>query len=198
MPNPAVRLLVWGGTAVAAQLLHGSLLYLLSALAVALALSFSRARLLRLLRRTRWLLLAIALLFSFATPGLLLLPEWGAVSPTVDGLILAGTHLARLITVVASLSLLLEYTPSDQFVGALYGLMAPASCVGVDRGRIAVRLMLVMHYVESARGGGWREWLEPSAPNGPECIVLTRTPWRWHDIVAVGVALLAVAGLLAA
>jgi energy-coupling factor transporter transmembrane protein EcfT len=198
MPHPAASLLVWGAAAVALQLLHATLLYVVAAVVLGLAIMLSGERLLRLLRRTRWLLLAIALLFSLSTPGLLVLPQLGVFSPTADGLQLAATHLTRLVAVLASLALLLEYTPPAAFVGALFGLLSPAAGLGLDRERVAVRLMLVMQYAEAARGGNWREWLDPAAPAGPERIALTRMPWRWHDGVLLAVALSAAAGLIAA
>jgi energy-coupling factor transporter transmembrane protein EcfT len=197
MLHPAARLLVWGAAAVAVQVLQDLSLYLVAAASVGLAALSSAARLWRLLRRTRWLLLAIALLFGFGTPGVLLMPELGTFSPTWDGLHLAATRLARLVAVLASLALLLEHTSAASLVGALHGLLAPAARIGLDRGRIAVRLMLVLQYAESARAGAWREWLEPGAPQAPQRIVLTRTPWRRRDGVTIAVALLAIAGLLA-
>ncbi|MCK7502273.1 MAG: tRNA pseudouridine synthase A [Comamonadaceae bacterium] len=139
---------------------------------VALAAAFAAPRLLRLLRRTRWLLLALVVLFVWATPGVLLFLDLGSLSPTADGLSLAWAHGARLIVILASLALLLEFTPTDEFVGALYGLMRPLSFIAVDRARIAVRLMLVMQYVESPPAARWRDWLRPSAhptPPRPHC-----------------------------
>jgi len=182
MPHPAVRLLVWGATAVSAQLLNLVPLALFTLVIVALAVAFSAPRLLRLLRRTRWLLLALVVLFVWATPGVLLFPDLGTLSPTSDGLFLAWVHGARLIVILASLALLLEFTPTDEFVGALYGLMRPLAFLAVDRSRIAVRLMLVMQYVESPPAGRWRDWLQPSAhPTPPGRIVLKRMPLRMRD-----------------
>ncbi|MBS1136163.1 MAG: hypothetical protein H6R11_117 [Proteobacteria bacterium] len=186
MPHPAVRLVVWGVTAVSAQLLDPVPLALLTLMIAALAAAFAAPRLLRLLRRTRWLLLALVVLFVWATPGVLLFPDLGTLSPTADGLSLAWVHGARLIVILASLALLLEFTPTDEFVGALYGLMRPLSLLAVDRARIAVRLMLVMQYVESPPAMRWREWLQPSAhPTPPGRIVLKRMPLRMCDGIVV-------------
>jgi hypothetical protein len=182
MPHPAVRLLVWGVAAVSAQLLDQVPLALFTLMIVSLAVTFAAPRLLRLLRRTRWLLLALVVLFVWATPGVLLFPDLGSLSPTADGLFLAWAHGARLIVILASLALLLEFTPTDEFVGALYGLMRPLSFIAVDRARIAVRLMLVMQYVESPPAARWRDWLQPSAhPTPPGRIVLKRMPLRMCD-----------------
>jgi energy-coupling factor transporter transmembrane protein EcfT len=194
MPHPAVRFLLWGATAVAAQFAAGFPLVVLLVVVSTFATALARSRFVRLLRRTRWLLLAIALLFAWATPGVLLLPDLGWLSPSADGLRLGATHFARLVIVLASLSLLLEYTPPDEFVGALFGLMAPLEAIGIDRGRVAVRLMLVMRYAESARARRWRDWLDPAAADEePDVITLKRTRLRAGDgFVMALLALLAV------
>jgi hypothetical protein len=135
-------------------------------------------------------LLAIFLLFAWATPGVLLLPNIATVSPTVDGLILGATHLGRLIVVLASLALLLRTTPSEDLVAAFFSLLAPFRAFGVDRGRIAVRLLLVIEYVESAQPRAWRDWLDPAiAPTARSAIVLRHTPLSLRDAVALLMAL---------
>lgn len=190
MPHPVVRLLVWGVAAVVAQLAAGPSLALLVAVSAGMAAAFARLRFWRLLRRTRWLLLAIFSLFAWATPGVLLLPNIAAMSPTVDGLVLGATHLGRLIVVVASLALLLQTTPSEDLVGAFFSLLAPFRSFGVDRGRIAVRLLLVIEYVESAQPRSWRDWLDPAvASTARSAIVLRHTPLSARDGVALFLAL---------
>lgn len=196
MLHPAVRLLLWGATAVAVQFLNGIFLAAFAAAVVAVAFIFSGSRLRRLLRRTRWLLLALVVLFVWGTPGVLLYPDLGGLSPTVDGLALAWIHSARLVVILASLAVVLEFTPADEFVGALYGLMSPLSVLAVDRARVAVRLMLVMQYVESPPAGNWRAWLQPPLqPVVPGRIALKRVPLRVRDVFVV--LLLALGALIA-
>ena len=49
-------------------------------------------------------------------------------------------------------------TGMEGLVAGLHGLTLPLSWLGLDRGRMAVRLMLVMQYVEQAPPGRhWRE-----------------------------------------
>jgi energy-coupling factor transporter transmembrane protein EcfT len=190
MPHPVVRLLVWGVAAVVAQLAAGPSLALLVLVSAGTASVFARLRFWRLLRRTRWLLLAIFSLFAWATPGVLLLPDIAAISPTIDGLILGATHLGRLVIVLASLAVLLQVTPSEELVGAFFSLLAPLGPFGVDRGRIAVRLLLVIEYVESAEPHTWRDWLEPSvASNTRSTIVLRQEPLSACDGVTLFLAL---------
>jgi len=190
MPHPVVRLLVWGVAAVAAQFAAGPSLAVLVAVSFGVAAAFARVRLVRLLRRSRWLLLALFSLFAWATPGVLLVPNMASMSPTVDGLFLGATHLGRLIVVLASLALLLQVTPPEDLVGAFFKLLAPLTSFGVDRGRIAVRLLLVIEYVESAQPHTWRDWLEPSAAaSARTAIVLRHAPLSARDGVALLVAL---------
>lgn len=161
MLHPTVRLLLWSGVVTATQLLpvHG----LLAAGALLLPLALLRAgpHMLLLLRRTRWLLLSIAVLFALATPGVFLLPQLGSLGPTWEGVDLGLAHLLRLVLVLAALALMLQFTPIGELVAGLYGVLRPFSWLGLDRGRVAVRLMLVLRYIEQApRGGSWREWLD--------------------------------------
>jgi hypothetical protein len=52
-------------------------------------------------------------------------------------------------------------TGVEGLVAGLHGLLRPFSWLGLDRGCVAMRLMLVMHYVEqSPPGRHWREWLQ--------------------------------------
>lgn len=117
-----------------------------------------------LLLRTRWLIVSLVLLFALATPGVYMLPLLGSLGPTAEGVRLGLEHLMRLLCVLASLAVLLEMTGAEGLVAGLHGLIRPLSWLGLDRGRVALRLMLVMHYVEqSPPGRHWREWLRGKA-----------------------------------
>jgi energy-coupling factor transporter transmembrane protein EcfT len=184
--HPAVRLLAWAAAAVAVQFAIGTPLVLFLLVALVAGLLYARGRSLRLLRRARWLLLAVVVLFALATPGVLLLPELGRWGPTDAGVELGAIHIARLLVVLTSLALLLELTPPPALVGALYDMMTPLATLGVDRARIAVRLMLVMHYAEDARQRGWRDWVAPAADEDrPERILIERLPLRAADRLAL-------------
>ncbi|HNQ58119.1 MAG: hypothetical protein LC123_00970 [Burkholderiales bacterium] len=167
MLHPTVRLLAWG---VAAALVHWlSLTGLALACAAALAASvwLARPRLLLLLKRTRWLILTLLTLFALTTPGIYLLPVLGDLGPTEEGLRLGLEHLLRLVFVLASLALLLQSTAVDELVAGVHDLIRPLSWLGLDRGRVALRLMLVLHYVERAPPGRhWREWLRGESDEG--------------------------------
>jgi len=160
MLHPTVRLIAWG---VAVALVQGFPflgLSLVCAVAVAAGAWFAPQRLGALLWRTRWLITSLVLIFALATPGVYLLPAWGGYGPTVEGLQLGAAHLLRLIFVLATLAVLLQTTGVEGLVAGLHGLILPLAWLGLDRGRVAVRLMLVMQYAEySGPGRHWREWL---------------------------------------
>lgn len=161
MLHPTVRLILWGATVASTQLMPLPWLVAAAALCIPAAALLARSHFFLLLRRTRWLLLSIAILFALATPGLLLLPEMGSLGPTREGAMLAFTHLLRLTLVLALLAILLQFSPMENLVAGLYGLLWPLAWLGLERERVALRLLLVMRYVEQApRGGNWREWLE--------------------------------------
>ncbi len=163
MLHPTVRLIAWG---VAVALVQG-FLPLGSSLACAVAVTagawLAPQRLGALLWRTRWLIASLVLLFALVTPGVYLLPALGSYGPTVEGLRLGVAHLLRLIFVLATLAVLLQTTGVEGLVAGLHGLILPLAWLGLDRGRVAVRLMLVMQYAEhSGPSRHWREWLGSS------------------------------------
>ena len=115
-------------------------------------------------------LLAIAVLFAWFTPGEAAFLDWPRLGPTHEGLALAALHAARLLAVVCAVGILLERLPLARLVGGLYALSRPLRGVGVAPERLALRLLLVLRYVEaSPRGRGpvdWRHWLADEPANG--------------------------------
>lgn len=137
-------------------------LWLFAAL-VACALAAWRlapARSFRLVRRVRFLVLAILVLFAGFTPGDALWPAFPSLSPSREGMTLAAEHAGRLLAVVLCVALLLERLSVNRLVSGLYALLQPFDRVGLPRARLAVRLMLVLRYVESTPPGGWQGWLD--------------------------------------
>jgi energy-coupling factor transporter transmembrane protein EcfT len=175
MLHPTVRLIVWGVMVALVQTLPFLGLVTICAAGLLAAAWLASQRLGLLLKRTRWLIASLVVLFAFATPGVYLLPFLGGLGPTQEGLLLGGEHLMRLLFVVASLSVLLQLTGVEGLVTGLHGMLRPLSWLGLDRRRVALRLLLVMHYVEqSPPGRHWREWLQGnSAESEPRTV-------RWH------------------
>ena len=108
---------------------------------------------------------------------------------------LAAEHAGRLLGVVLCVALLMDALPVPRLVGGLHALLRPFGRVGLPIERLAVRLVLVLRYVESATPGAWRSWLEDggSDGNGVEAIAFTRETFAWRDLVAAVLVMLVVA-----
>lgn len=165
--HPATLLWCWLCAALALQWLSWPWLMLLALPLSLWILLAARPRFAQLFRRSRWLLLSILILFAMATPGLALPGLAGQLGLTDSGLELAATHSLRLVLLLMLLALLLEHLGVAALVAGLYSLLAP---LGNDprRSQLALRLMLVLEYVEQGRTlqqqagvPGWRYWLTP-------------------------------------
>ncbi len=163
-------LLLWLAAVAAVQLLPPLALGVALAACALAAAVLAPARTWRLVRRIRVLLVAITVLFAWFTPGEAALLDWPRLGPTREGLALAALHAARLLAVVCAVGILLERLPLARLVGGLYALARPLRGVGVAPERLALRLLLVLRYVEaSPRGQGtvdWRHWLADEPATG--------------------------------
>ena len=159
--HPATLLLGWLSLAIALQWLPLPALLGAALIIFPTAWYFAQRRCLLLLRRARWLLVSIALLFSLATPGSALPEPLGSIGLTHEGGIAAITHVLRLSLLLALLAQLLEYLSIPQLIGGLYLLLAPLG-EKLGRSRIALRLLLVLEYVEqNDKAKHWSDWLKP-------------------------------------
>jgi len=195
MLHPATLLVLWAGCALALPLLSLNAALAMTCVALAASAVLARGRTLVLLRRSRWLLLSIALLFAFATPGLSV-PGWpGRIGLTQDGLLLAAEHLARLVILLATLALLHERLQTAGLLTGLHALLGLARSEAL-RERVAVRVMLVIEYIEGRDSkAGWRHWLDDD-DGGPDRLTLTVRPLGWRDWIAYAAMALA-AGAIA-
>lgn len=162
-------LLLWLAAVAALQLLPPVALAVALAACALAAVVLARARTWRLVRRVRVLLLVIAILFAWFTPGEAALLDWPQLGPSREGLALAMVHAGRLLAVVCAVGIMLERLPLARLVGGLYALARPLRLIGVAPERLALRLLLVLRYVEaSPRGQGpadWRHWLADESPS---------------------------------
>ncbi len=172
--HPALSLLLWGLAVIGVQLQTGWLLAGLTTGLLGLSAGLAGARLARLLRRSRFLMLAILVLFAGFTPGqrVWLAPAW--LPLTEEGTVLAAIHLARLASVVALVAILLERLPRADLVLAISVLVSPVRWLGGDPRRFAVRLALVLDLVAERSASDWRSWLDAPAPGE----VPGSIPWR--------------------
>jgi len=199
--HPAARILLWCGWAVAAERAALSPLIVL-AVASATAFLFApvRIQLLRLLRRTRWLLAVLLLTYAYVLPGTDLWPALDWASPSVEGLQQGALRTGRLVLMLAGLALLLAYTSRPRLVYGLYVLARPLAWLGFDRRAFAVRLGLTLDYVEHApKTAHWLEALHAPLPDEATPITYTLDAERWQsrDSIVILVGLLLVAVVLA-
>jgi hypothetical protein len=162
--HPATILAGWGLLALLVQ--QVPLAGLASISVIVLPLAFARAprRSWSLLRRARWLLLSIVLLFAFATPGRPLV-----AGLTAEGLELAAEHGLRLALLLASLAVVHEILGNAGLLAGLHLILAPLASWRNLRPRIVARLLLVLEYVENGpEPGGWRAWLSDPTESGAE------------------------------
>jgi energy-coupling factor transport system permease protein len=103
-------------------------------------------RLMSMLNRLRWLMLAILLVCGWWTPGVPVFPGHELLSPTIEGMQLGIGRLLVLTTIVAAVHLLLQRTGREQLLAALMQLFAPVSS-RQGRERIAVRIVLSLEAV---------------------------------------------------
>ena len=194
-------LILWLAAVASIQLLSPPVLGVVLPGCLMAAFALAPARLLRLLRRVRVLLLAIAILFSWFTPGEAVFHDWPRLGPTREGGALAALHAARLVAVVCAVAVLLERLPMQRLVGGLHALSGPLRLIGVPPERLALRLLLVLRYVEAApREHGrtqWRDWLNAEGSEEEtgmeEIVVLNR---ERLGVVDAAVALGLFGGLL--
>ncbi|AMC34334.1 CbiQ family ECF transporter T component [Janthinobacterium sp. B9-8] len=142
--HSANQIAAWLWVACILQVLQDTPLIVFSALCILAALCFCPDRCWRTLKRTRFLLLAIALVYGWATPGQYL---WASSwSPTEEGVRWGLLQVVRLLGVLAALQLLLWRLNAAQVFSGLYRLLTPLSWLGLDRQRWALRLSLTMSF----------------------------------------------------
>ncbi|MDO8412154.1 MAG: CbiQ family ECF transporter T component [Gallionellaceae bacterium] len=148
MPHPAALIFLWAALVLSMQSLSVTALFFMGVLLLLAAYLWSAARLLILLRRTRWIMFSLLLIYAYATPGNALWPALAQFSPTIEGLTGGIVQAGRLLCVLASLAMLLQALPPGQLINGLYTLSYPLHFIGLPRERIAVRLALTLHYAE--------------------------------------------------
>jgi len=160
--NPALWLAYWTLAVVSVQRLSGLALGLCLLLSFAFALGVPGNTLWKLLKRSRFLFVALFVLFAFFSPGTAIVADFPSVSPTIEGLELAAIHLGRLACVIALVAILLSTLRPSRLVSGMVTLLGPMRLLGLSPERLAVRLSLVLELAQVPAEGGWRSWLHPT------------------------------------
>jgi hypothetical protein len=197
--HPATLLFAWGVFIITLQSSPVSTLAWGAGAVVPFAWFLARRRVLALLRRARWLLLSIIVLFALATPGQRLAGLGGDLGLTWDGLMLAIEYALRLVLLLASLAVVHECLGTTGMMAGLHWLLTPIAKWRSLRERIVVRLMLVLDYVENTPVTRWRNWLNRDLI-GPDRLELTAGSLGIFDcllFVSLGIAVVLKAGVIA-
>ncbi len=149
-PHPLSLILLGAAALFAATSRDGISLYLACVGLALVALIAATGDLRLLVRRSRWLLLTMLVMFGWLTPGT---PLPGIPGASQEGLLLAADNIARLLIALATLALLLKALNPPELVAGLRSLLALLALPGFSRDRIAVRLALTLHEVEASRNG---------------------------------------------
>lgn len=157
--HPATQILIWCVLVTVMQFLPSARLLVAGALVLSLAFLLSRHKFVQLVRRTRWIMLSLWLIYAYSTPGQPVSEALGSVSPSIEGLQDGGLQLMRLLAALAGLAILLDRLHRQQMIAGLYVLFAPLQWLGLSRERLAVRLALTLHYAEVAmlRTQSWQD-----------------------------------------
>lgn len=135
----------------------------------------------RLLRRSRWLLLAVLLMFGWMTPGM---PVPWLPGATLDGLQQAMEQFSRLVISIAMVAMLLSRLDAVSLLTACHGLLRPLRLLGVDVDRLVLRLALTLHQLDK----------QDSSTEAPTVIYLARQSIRLPDVLLLGVVLVVAGG----
>ncbi len=148
--HPAAQILTWCLLVATMQLLALAELLTAAGLVLLGAVVISRHKFIQLLRRTRWIMLSLLLIYAYSTPGQPLSEALGIFSPSREGLGDGALQLTRLLAALAGLAILLDRLHRPQLIAGLYTLFAPLQWLGLSRERLAVRLALTLQYADAA------------------------------------------------
>lgn len=200
-PHPAAQIMIWICLTVLAQGLHGVALPALGVSVLALSLVICATRLFTLLRRTRWILFSLLLIYGFVTQGHPCWSQLGVFSPSCEGMMDGMLQLMRLLILLAGLAILFTMLSTTQLISGIYTLTYPLRYLGMSRERIAVRIALTLGYAESAMHNTAQDWrasintmnqLQPPASGSIELQNSIFTLRDWFAVIATSAAVLGI------
>lgn len=148
--HPTSQILAWIGFALALSTFGLNAMVVASIVVEGLMLFNGFARCWQLVRRTRILILALLLVYLFATPGTALFSAWDQANPTWEGLQAGAIQIWRILLLVSALAVLLTSLSRQQLLAGIYVMLQPLKPLGVPVAKFAVRLCLTLQYAESA------------------------------------------------
>ncbi len=116
-----------------------------------------------MLCRMRWLFISILVTYLWFTPGVPFVPLLQEYSPTVEGAAEGLLRIATLSLIVIQVNLLLQTTSREELVGAIHWLTGPLRLIGLDRDRLALRIVLILDSIDEIQILLHRQMVEFSA-----------------------------------
>lgn len=185
--HPLCRMVLLLMLAIVVQFASAGILSIL-ALTLFLAAYGINARLTaKILRRSRWLLLTLLVIYALTTPGEYLDGWTLPVAPTYEGIASGAIQALRLLAMLAGLACLLGSTSRADLIVGIYLMLQPLRCMGLAVERFTVRLWLTVDYVEREppprASVGWQRLNLPDAGDpSPRLdqidIAIPRFGWR--------------------
>lgn len=177
-PHPTARILMWVFLAVSLSWFDVPALLCVSAVLLAGLMAFGSGVFIRLLRRARFLLVSLIVIYALSFPGRLLLPGLGAWSPTQEGLHMGLLQAWKLFLLLAGLGVLHARCGRECLLTGLLGFLWPLRRLGIDAGRAASRMALTLEYAEDAARWTRQEWKrlltdEADLAGAPETMVMS-------------------------
>jgi energy-coupling factor transport system permease protein len=192
--HPSVKIVYLFALAFAVYLLSPRALAILMVMLAGLLVYFRAVNFLNLLKRMRWLILFLVLVYAFNTPGEYI-REWPFdLAPTYEGLYAGIQQISRIAVMLAGVSLLLVTTARNSLMSGFFLLLYPLKWIRLDPERLAVRLWLTLHYVEQTPPAksisAFLSSLDKADKNeatsmAPEYIQLDVPSISWRDMVAI-------------
>lgn len=183
--RPASRILTY---LMAALVIPGLSFFMLPILLLLplLALFHFHRNPLKLVWRTRWLLLILLLGYAYSLPGQAALVVLGDWSPSLPGIERGSVQVLRLVILLLWLDLLVLRLDSKQLMSGIYNLLKPLAGSSVLAERFSLRLGLTLRSIEGqTRGHGNLARLFDAEPDDQpaEQIHLQREPLRASDLL---------------
>lgn len=196
--DPGVALSGWVLVVAASQRLQGATLAWVGMLVIVLALGSSARRLLSMLRRGVWFLLALVLSHVWMVPGERALPWLGGLSPTFSGIDLALTQAVRVLIALGMVALVMRCYRPHQLAAGLASMASALPLPLQWTEAFGRRLDLTLQLVSTNDGSAslrvmWRDLLARSnapildnqLPDRPVDFAASMRPVAWYDRAAV-------------
>ena len=200
--HPFVKILLFIFTLLLMSYLSNAYLLLMCLFLFAYATWLARSDFLRVVRRMKWLFISIFVIYAFGTPGEYIQHIPASAAPTVEGCILGGGQIAKLLIALATLNILFATSSREQLMIGLHLLLSPLNLLGLNTNRFTARLLLTLDYVEelAAKEKFKFDQLDNMLSttellNKDRVIVLENIPFKWSDILVVMVLLVSTIAL---